>query len=310
MWVRFVSTAVYVFSLALLVNWAEGGDGVPYQSESWNEENPIGLGSGDEGPPAGGENLWAYWDEDFEPDPPEEAGGNYHHRPMRWSSSGGVGDSGYVWTPLSEVMTEHNEIQAYWPAYMTDQQTSYYNYYYKDKSPHPRHLDLTIENALITASLRDLEDVSTSDNPEPVNLDGGKIRFFVGKWWHDDLKDDAFIFFYNNNGEFQVSGSDWTTSSVPVGNGTASADDWPVIASSKDMDGFRDPPSDGDEAYEHFDSPQQWGFVIHNPAASVTPNISGELGFDDFAVVPEPSAFVLLGIGFFLVFWCLRRTQD
>lgn len=310
MWMRSLSIVGCLFSFVLWANQAGAGDGVAYQAEDWNTENPLNLSPGDR-PPADGENLWACWDEDFEPNPSEGAGGNYHHKPMYWSAQGGIDNSGYVWVPLSEVMTEHNEVQAFWPAYMTDQQTEYYNSYYPTKSPHPRHLNLTIDKGHITASLLDrgLASTSTTD-AGPVALAGCKIHFFVGQWWHHDFSDpndDAFIFFYNNNGEFQVDGNDWTMSTVPVGEGKT---DWPVIASSEGLEGFTDPPSDFDEAADHFFSPQQWGFVIYNPAATVTPTISGELGFDNFAVVPEPSAFAMLAIGFSLVFWCLRRTQS
>jgi hypothetical protein len=58
--------------------------------------------------------------------------------------------------------------------------------------------------------------------------------------------------------------------------------------------GYQDPPDNGDEAVEHFVSPQQWGFVIYNGTATVTPNISCELGFDNFAIIPEPCTLLLL----------------
>jgi len=308
MWTKSMSTLLCLILILALVNLA---DAVPYQLESWNDPDPLDLGPGEHSPPAGGENLWAYWDEDFEPDPQEGSGYNYHHHPMPWSATGGVDNSGYAWTPLVELMSEHNELKAHWPAFLTDQQTTYYDYHYPGKAP-PRDLDLTVDNAYITVSLLDRELVSTSSTPPgPVDLAGGKIYFFVGHWWHndpDDLTDDAFIFFYNANDEFDVTGNDWTTSFVPVGEGTALEGDWPVIASSEGLPGYEDPPLDGDEAYEHFISPQQWGFVIYNELATVAPIISGELGFDNFAVVPEPCTALLLlfAFGSVAVWWRWR----
>lgn len=308
MWTKSLLLIVLVFSAVLVVNPAEGEDGVPYQSERWNDKDPLGLGSGVWEPPAGGESLWAYWDENFEPYPADGAGYNYHHKPMHWSAKGGVKESGYVWVPLSDVMSEHNEIQAFWPAYMTDQQTEYYHHHYPEKSPHPRHLDLTVDNAHIKVSLLDRGQLS-----QPVNLAGGKIYFFVGEWWSNDLQDpndDAFIFFYNSNGAFNVTGNDWTTTSVPVGNGSALAGDWKIIASSAGLDGYENPPEDGDEAVDHFYSPQQWGFTIFNGTATVRPVISGELGFDDFAIVPEPGTLTLLTLALItlgLFSWRRRR---
>lgn len=193
-------------------------------------------------------------------------------------------------------------------AYMTDQQTSYYDYHYPGKAP-PRDLELTADTH-ITVSTLDRQLVSTSVSPGPVNMAGGKLYFFVDHWWEndpDDLADDAFIFFYNANGDFDVTGKDWTTSFVPVGEGTVAAGDWPVIASSAGLPGYEDPPLDGDEAFEHFVSPQQWGFVIFNEGATVTPLLSGQLGFDNFAIVLEPGTFLLLLFGVLAIVPWRRR---
>jgi len=259
----FILMAIVVSLLA--VSFAKAG---PYQQESWN----------DSAAPENGENYWAYWDENYSvPDEPPEA--NYHHHPMEWSATGGVDDSGYVWTPLAEMEPEHDEVRAHWPAYLTDQTADHF------EVPH-REIDLSIDNAHISLAVKD------RGTAVPVDLEGGKLHFFIGHWWVNneaDPADDQWTFFYNANGDYGFNSTDWTVTTVPVGAGK---DDWPVISQSGI--GNTNPLPPVSEAWELFVSPQQWGVVIYDPASTVLDQPSGELGFDNFSIIPEPSTMALI----------------
>ena len=263
---------LFIFvSLVALAVTAPVARADPYQREDWN--NPAA--------PENGENYWAYWDENYSiPDEPPEA--NYHHHPMPWSPTGGVGDSGYVWTPLAEMESHHDEVRAHWPAYLTDQIADHFEVAH-------REIDLSIDNAHISLAVKDRGTAIT-----PVNLEGGQIYFFIGQWWLNneaDPDDDQWIFFYNANANYDFNALNWTVTSVPVGTGTT---DWPVIAQSGVGNSYPLPPVSN--AWELFVSPQQWGVVIYDPAATVLDQPSGELGFDNFAIIPEPYTIVLIGM--------------
>jgi hypothetical protein len=238
--------------------------GAPYNSENWNSA-------------VAQENYWCYWDETYDPFPPPQEY-NYHNRPMKWSAAGGVGGSGYVWTPLSGLWSELDQ-RAYWPAYLVDQVTQHYGIPDRD-------IDLTIDDAHIQLAAKD-RGLSVS-----VNLHGAKVYFFVGQWWTNDPtdpNDDQWAFFYNANGDFEFNATTWTKSVVPVGLGTT---DWGIIAMSGLGNNSLPPPVS--EARELFVSPQQWGMVIFDPNATLLPAPSGELGFDNWAIVPEPCTLGLL----------------
>lgn len=248
-----------------------------YQQEQWNDS-------------IAEENLWAYWDEDYDVGEPESA--NYHHHPMAWMATGGVANSGHVWTSLPDLWTEHDD-RAYWPAYLTDQITQYYGV-------PDREIDLTPNIDSIRMAVKDRA-VTT-----PVDLNGGKLYFFVGQWWShpSDPDQDRWAFFYNANGFYDFNATQWTTTLVPVGEGTT---DWGIISMSGVNNDYPDPPVS--EARELFDSPQQWGVVIFDPLATVLAAPEGELAFDNFGIViPEPSTFVLLAMNALGLFvYALRR---
>ena len=256
---------------------------VPYEQEQWNDPN-----AGEHG-----ENYWAYWDEDYD-GPGEPESENYHNRPMNWMSSGGVDNSGYVWTPLADLWTEHDEF-AYWPAYLTDQITEHYGIPDREilLTPNIDFIQMAVKDRALAAM--------------PVDLKGAQIHFFVGQWWHhpSDPDQDQWAFFYNANGSYDFNAKEWTTTQVPVGEGTT---DWSIISMSGV--GNTNPLPPVSEAWELFDSPQQWGFAIYDPNATVLYGPEGELAFDNFAVVvPEPSAMILLGTSVICLLACAWRRR-
>ncbi len=257
------------FALAVCVLCVSAVPAAPYEFEDWNC-------------PTAKENYWCYWDESYDPYPPPDQY-NYHNRPMNWEATGGVRNTGYVWTPLEDLHSVH-DVRAYWPAYMFEQVTEKYGV------PN-REIDLTIDDAHIRVAVKDVGGAG-----QPVNLHGAKLYFWVGYWWvADDPAPDSWAFFYNANGHFTFDSSDpagWTTSTIPVGEGTT---DWGIISMSGMGEGNPAPPVS--EAWELFVAPQQWGFVIFDPDVDVLPPPSGALGFDNWAIIPEPSTLTLLALG-------------
>ena len=257
--------------LALFVAMAGLARGDVYEQELWNDPS-----AGDHG-----ENLWAYWDEDYSVSGIPETE-NYHHHPMNWAAGGGVDNSGNVWTPLTDLWHEHDQ-RAYWPAYLTDQITAEYGVPDREifLTPNVDYVQMAVKERALAAT--------------PVDLHGGKLFFFIGKWWThpSDPDQDQWVFFYNKNGFYDFNDDEWTTTLVPVGDGTT---DWGIISMSGAGNTYPSPPVS--EAVELFDSPQQWGFTIFDPAATVLAPPTGELAFDNFAItIPEPSCLVLLAMG-------------
>jgi len=257
-----------VCTVVVCVSLVSTASAMPYESEAWDC-------------PTAQEHYWCYWDETYDPYPSES---NYHNRPMNWEATGGVRDTGYVWTPLQELESYH-DVRAYWPAYMFEQVTG------KHGVPN-REIDLTIEDAHIQAALKD--DGGDGGVGSQVNLHGAEVYFFVGHYWVDlaDPSGDQWAFFYNANGHFSFEAGRWTTSTIPVGEGTT---DWGIVSMSGMGEGHPAPPVS--QAWELFNAPQQWGFVIFDPTATVLPTPSGTLAFDNWAVVPEPATLGLLAMG-------------
>lgn len=261
----------------LCLSLVSAASAMPYKSEAWDC-------------PTAQEHYWCYGDQTYDPFPPPEEY-NYHNKPMKWSPSGGVANGGYVWTPLGELHSVHDQ-RAYWPAFMLDQVTHHFGI-------PDREIDLTGQDAHIQLALKD------RGSTTPVNLHGAKVYFFIGHWWTnnpDSPADDTWAFFYNANGSFQVGRQNWTTSTVPVGRGTL---DWGVISMSGPGTEYAAPPVS--QAHELFVSPQQWGTVIFDPISQLIPAPAGELGFDNWAIVPEPATLGLLSLGG-LVLTRRRRT--
>ena len=247
-----------LFGLASNVTRAD-----PYQEELWNDP------SAEEN----GENYWAYWDEAYN-GPGELPEANYHHRPINWMNTGGVDNTGHVWTPLADLETEHDD-NAYWPVYLTDQIADHYGVPHREiaLTPNVDYIRLAVKEPALA--------------PTPVDLKGAQLHFFVGQFWANDPDPDEWAFFYNANGFYDFNNTAWTTTLVPVGEGTT---DWGVISMSSN------PPIT--QASGLFSSPQQWGFVIFDPSATVLDPPEGELHFDNFGIViPEPSSFPLAALG-------------
>lgn len=139
-----------------------------------------------------------------------------------------------------------------------------------------QHVDLTGKWIEIRAN-----DMNTAD------LDGGELYFFIGDW----SGPANYSFFYNTN-SLTLGANSWDVlHSIAIGEN----DNWGTIAQV----GNTQTPDD------LFNNPQQYGFVIYN-ADGNNGKPSGQLGLDNFAVVPEPFSASLLGAGL-LAFRLLRR---
>ena len=106
-----------------------------------------------------------------------------------------------------------------------------------------------------------------------ADLQGATLGFFIGYWSTDD--DWAF---YRHDTPVAV-GDDWVRTTIDVRTGG-----WlPIAKGTAPTQG----PSD------IYDNPQQYGFVLVDWAAQPT----GQLGFDEFANIPEPATVAVLALG-------------
>ena len=219
--------------------------------------------------PAAQHNLWAYWDLDYT-GPGGEAL-NDHNKPMAYHADGGVGGlgSGCVSVPLGDLEPAlMHDGAAYWPAYPGDDHVNGFP-----------EIDLTVPNAAVQVSVRGI-----SAGPS-VGLGGGQVRFFIGYWdgHGTEETDDDEQAFYCTKGTYAVGSGGWVETTVALGDNN----DWLTIV--KDETTRNTLPED------LYNAPQQWGFVIWETQLSST--LSGELRFDEFHIVPEPTALLLLAGG-------------
>jgi len=93
-----------------------------YTQENWND-------------PQLQQNGWFYWNENNGQSYPN------HHEPMNWQATGGIDNTGHVYTDAMTLLTpHHDETRAYYPAYNTT-----------DLVP-PHHINLEVPNAAIQVS--------------------------------------------------------------------------------------------------------------------------------------------------------------
>ncbi len=201
-------------------------------------------------------NNWSYLDLDILDNPLDVD--------MTWHNNGGVGNSGFVSSPLDQVKPFHDD-NAYWPAYL-----------YDGLGSAQQQIDLTITDAAVKIYANDISTLAQMD------LKTGQLHFFVGQWLHGTEpgpQDDKWNFFYNKSA-ITINDHNWDTESIiTVGDDS----NWDIIAQNNtDIN-----------ASDLFYHPQQWGFVIF-PANDT---LSGELGFDSFGIVPEPMTIILLSFG-------------
>ncbi len=220
--------------------------------------------------PSNENHDWKYW----------VAGSNTDTRPavdgqnqdMNWSATGGVSDSGYVWSPGSEWFPTWDRL---WPAYM---------------APPDPVAAINLAGQTLSISVNDFGTVAALPTQLEVPL-----HLFIGEWNVNSTgsEDDEYVFF-QHNATITVGNDEWAHTSFEVGDDG----NWSDILRS---DGNTKTPSD------LYADPQQWGFVID--LASVPSSI--RLGFDGLGAVPEPSGFVLMSlalIGAALWGWRRRRT--
>jgi len=222
--------------------------GADYTEEYWNDGGAQ-------------ENGWFYWNEDNGQVSP------HHHEPLNWAATGGVGDSGHVYTDELDLLTpHHDETRAYYPAYNTINLTP------------PHYINLDIPDAEIRVYLT--AKVGPFGN---LNFHGGVITPFVG-FWHEGTQRQAF--FYNVHGiaaneipkRFSHGWKEFTFPCAPS--------DWDVLV-------IDDPPPSGvDDVTDLLHWPQQWGFTILDDDG---PPI-GVLGLDNFRILPEPATLIVLAM--------------
>ncbi len=174
---------------------------------------------------------------------------------MVWLATGGMGNSGYVRAPLNALGSANSD-EAFWPAYL-----------YSELGDN-QEIDLTVSDAVIKVY------ASGVSMLVPMNLQGGRLHFFIGQWLpgiSPGPEDDTWSYF-NNLTPATIDDHGWSVeSSITVGNDS----NWGTIASN-------DPSVGPSDLYYH---PEQWGFVIF-PASGI---LSGELALDSFRIVSEPN---------------------
>jgi len=255
---RLLSCAAIVLLIATLA--AAQTD---YTQEDWNDSQLQ-------------ENGWFYWNENNGQVPPN------HHEPLNWQATGGVDNTGHVYTDGLDLLTpHHDETRAYYPAYnMTDLVP-------------PHHINLEVPDAAIQ--------VSFAARVQPFNhLDfhGGVIAPFVGYWDHDTERQ---AFFYNRHGvpanqipNYFSGNPRWREFTFPC-----APEDWEVLVVSAP------PPPGVDDVTDLLHWPQQWGFTILDSNGPPT----GVLAVDNFRIVPEPATMAILFLALLshLAFACRRR---
>jgi len=218
-----------------------------------------------------GNNDWTYWDEQY-----DGASGHPtdHNKPMNYFAGGGVGGSGYVSGPLSEMEPAIiHSVSTYWPAYPGEE--------FPD-SAFP-YVDLSIAGAAVGVCVKG----GHAPHTPPVDLAGGEVRFFIGYYDNNgtpEIGDDEQAFFCTKDA-FDVGDNVWDQTVVTLGGDA----DWDVIKKD-DQAGLDRSPTD------LYDGPQQWGFCIYGVPLNESPG-GGTLGFDRFEVTPEPGTLWLLVLG-------------
>lgn len=201
-------------------------------------------------------NYWRYW---IDPD----------GAPAEWSSTGGVGNSGHIASPLG-VLETWGLANTYWPIYTMDGQ----------RRPE-QEIDL-VQDPILTAVL--------SAGGLSVSLGGGRVYYFIGEWNANGPGPDDAIF-YRTKAALTINPLDWNVPS-PVYAGSDL--EWELIFSV----------NSSKKASELFTNPQQYGLVVIGAAGAM----SGNLFVDNFGVIPEPAgaAWAALGLGLWAI-WPSRR---
>ncbi len=181
---------------------------------------------------------WQYW----------VAGSNTGTRPtvdgqnqdMNWSATGGVSDSGYVWSPGGEWLETWGRL---WPAYM---------------APPDPVASVNLANQTLSINVNDFGAVAAL--PTQITL---PLHLFIGELIANGsgLADDEYVFF-QHSATITVGNDEWAHTSLAIGEDG----NWSDIFRST---GNTKTPSD------LYADPQQWGFVID--LASVPSSI--RLGF-------------------------------
>lgn len=222
-------------------------------------------------------NDWQYWVDSVGTTStrPADAGEN---RDMKWSRSGGVNNSGYVWSPGNEL---HKTWNRYWPAYM---------------APPDSVASINLENQVLSINVNDLGTLGS----------GGTIslHFFIGEWnavGGAGPEDDTFVF-YQHETALTIGQNTWAQTTFAIGDDSQ----WSEIIKSNNN---ATKPSD------LYENPQQWGFVIDlSTGPADTLPADSLFGFDGLRAVPEPTAlvyWVLAGLlGFCVRRWTALRRQN
>ena len=198
---------------------------------------------------------WKFW------------GGTNPGTDLQWLASGGIGDSGYVVSDLSNLITAPIlSATAYWPAYAVPSDWDFFASGKRDVSQ-----DINIADAAgVRFYARDLDG---------IDLGGGSLHFYIG-----DLQNGRSFYYHQTP--------------IALNAGNWNLETYISFVSSADWIDFKTTNGPSSQSVEQiFDNPE-YGLVIVNGNGAP----SGRLGLDsfrfvaDYVAVPEPGSILLLSI--------------
>lgn len=176
--------------------------------------------------------------------------------PVAWSSTGGVADSGYAWTPLDELAEWVYTPGSRFPLAA-----------YGGVRQQALHAVDLLERNVVTLSLNPACRVEGVPAPE-ADLKGGMLGFWVGRW----TSETNHTFYRYLREPLLMGTGGWTGSRLTL---TSHPVDWQLLSGVG--------PDRAAPLAEILADPQQWGIGLFG--ASTTP--AGVLGFDRLSVVSQ-----------------------